>query len=71
MNSDELVKLLQATIDALNDYSTNGLICENEQINNLQKQNDRMRQVLLKNSALIRKIRGVEQRKKELDRERS
>ena len=71
MNSDELVKLLQATIDALNDYATNGLICENERINNLQKQNDRMRQILLKNSVAIRKIRDSEHRRKELDTERS
>lgn len=71
MTTDELVKLLQAAIDALNDYATNGLICENERINNLQKQNDRMRQILLKNSVTIRKIRDSEHRRKELDREKS
>jgi len=71
MTTDQLVKLLQATIDALNDYATNGLICENERINNLQKQNDKLRQILFKNSVAIRKIRDSEHRRKELDRERS
>jgi len=71
MTTDQLVKLLQATIKGLQGYANDGLICENQRILNLQKRNDCMRQLLLKNSALIRKIRDFEQRKKELDRERN